>query len=263
MNPSCSLIISTYNWPEALELVLLSVLKQNIMPNEIIIADDGSEIKTQNLIRDFQKKIPIALKHVWHEDLGFRKTLILNNAFREVRSEYIIQIDGDIILHPNFIADHLEFAENNCWVNGSRVLLDPTSTKRILKSKDVALSLFTKGITNHFNAVHSRLLRNLLFSSKHLDIKKVRGCNMAFWFSDFKKINGYNEDILGWGREDSEFAARLVNNNINKKNLKFGGIEFHLYHKEESRNKLSVNDKIQEHTILNGVKVCENGYSKV
>lgn len=260
MTPSCSLIVSTYNWPEALELVLKSIMAQKRLPDEVVIADDGSTLLTQELIKKYQGIFPIPLKHVWHPDMGFTRTLILNKAIREVTSNYIIQIDGDIILHPYFIADHLDFAEINCWITGSRVLLGSEKSKEILNTKDVNLSVFSKGITNHLNAIRSPFLRELFFSTKKLDIKKVRGCNMAYWKSDFEKVNGYNEDIIGWGREDSEFAARLVNNTIYKKNLKFGGVEFHIYHPEESRDKLSVNDGIQEETISKQIKYCKNGY---
>ena len=263
MTPSsCSLIVSTYNWPEALELVLKSIMAQKRLPDEVVIADDGSTHPTLELIKKYQSIFPIPLKHVWHADMGFTRTLILNKTIREVTSDYIIQIDGDIVLHPYFIMDHLDFAEKNCWITGSRVLLDSNKSKEILDTKNVHLSVFTKGITNHLNAIRSPFLRNLLFSAKKLDIKKVRGCNMAYWKSDFEKINGYNENIIGWGREDSEFAARLVNNNIYKKSLKFGGIEFHIYHPEESRDKLSVNDSIQEETISKKIKYCKNGYNQ-
>jgi len=262
MYPSCSFIVSTYNWPEALELVLKSIMAQKRLPDEVIIADDGSAPPTRELIKKYQGILSIPLKHVWHKDDGFRKTIVLNMALREAISDYIVQIDGDIILHPYFVADHLDFAEENCWVNGSRVLLDPIKSKEILNTKNIDLSVFTNGITNHLNAIRSPFLRKLLFSGKKLDIKKVRGCNMAYWKSDFEKVNGYNEDIIGWGREDSEFAARLVNNSIYKKNLKFGGIEFHIYHPEESRDKLSANDSIQETTISRKIKYCENGYKK-
>jgi len=260
--PSCSLIVSTYNWPEALELVLKSIMAQKRLPDEVVIADDGSTAPTTELIKKYQGIFPVPLKHVWHEDKGFTRTLILNKALHEVTSNYIIQIDGDIVIHPYFIADHLDFAEKNCWITGSRVLLDQKKSKEILETKNIDLSVFTNGITNHFNAVRVPLLRKLFFSDKKLDIKKVRGCNMAYWRSDFEKVNGYNEDIIGWGREDSEFAARLVNNNIYKKNLKFGGIEFHIYHPEESRDKLSAKDSIQEITISKKIKYCENGYKK-
>ena len=114
---TCSLIIATYNWYQALELVLLSVSKQTILPDEIIIADDGSNKETKNLVEKYQKKLRTPIKHVWQEDEGFRKTKILNKSFFQAKGEYIIQIDGDIIIHSKFIEDHLKNAKKNIFLD--------------------------------------------------------------------------------------------------------------------------------------------------
>lgn len=103
--PSCTLVTPTYNWPEALELLLLSILNQTVLPNEVIIADDGSKDDTKKLIEDFQKIFPIPLIHVWHEDLKNRKPKIMNTAIAAAKYEYIIEIDGDIIMNKYFIED--------------------------------------------------------------------------------------------------------------------------------------------------------------
>lgn len=112
MHPiKCSLIISTYNWPQALELCLNSVAVQKHLPNEVIIADDGSDDKTKSLIDQLKKDFPVPLIHVWHEDKGFRKTIILNKAVHQSTCEYIIQVDGDVVLDKHFIGDHLSSTE--------------------------------------------------------------------------------------------------------------------------------------------------------
>src|SRR6478609_6191635 len=118
-----SLLIATYNWPEALNLVLKSVLRQSILPNEIIIADDGSSKETETLIESFKTRTDIPILHIWHEDKGFRLAEIRNKAIMASQFEYIIQIDGDIILHSNYIENHIRFAKKNCFMTGPRVLL--------------------------------------------------------------------------------------------------------------------------------------------
>src|SRR5690606_36898742 len=116
-----SLLISTYNWPEALELVFNSLSAQTQMPDEILVADDGSGKETTNLIENFRVETNIPLKHIWHEDEGFRRTFILNKAIAASESDYIIQIDGDCIMHKNFVEDHIKSTSENTFLFGSRV----------------------------------------------------------------------------------------------------------------------------------------------
>ena len=118
-----SLIISTYNWPEALDLCLQSSLHQVIPPDEILIADDGSDERTAKLVAQYADTAPIPIIHVWHEDNGFRLGSIRNKAIARASGDYIIQIDGDVILPPRFIQDHLSVAHPRRFVSGSRVLL--------------------------------------------------------------------------------------------------------------------------------------------
>ena len=102
-----SILVSTYNWPEALEFSLRSMFAQTILPDEIVIADDGSTQETKELIDKLRKETTIPIKHVWHEDKGFRKTIILNMAIAQITGDYILQVDGDVVLSPHFVSDHL------------------------------------------------------------------------------------------------------------------------------------------------------------
>src|SRR5687767_6249148 len=111
-----SLSIATYNWPSALELSLQSVLAQSVLPAEILIADDGSGEDTRRLIERYQVNFPVPLIHVWQPDEGFQLARIRNKAISVSKGDYILQIDGDVILHPQFIKDHIRFARRNCYV---------------------------------------------------------------------------------------------------------------------------------------------------
>lgn len=260
--PSSSLVISTYNWPQALELCLLSVLQQKILPQEVVIADDGSKVETKNLVDNFRSKFSIPIKHVWHKDDGFKKTIILNEALRNSVGEYIIQIDGDIILHPLFIKEHLISAKKKSFIRGSRTLINATTTQHVLNNKKFNINFYSKGLLNRINAFHSPILSTLMMlGSKNNSPKDVIGCNTSFWKNDFIQINGYNNEILGWGREDGELAARFINNNIQKKKLKFSAICFHLYHNTYSRDRDKINIGILNSMIENKVAYCKNGYS--
>jgi len=256
-----SLLISTYNWPEALELVLLSVLNQNILPNEVIIADDGSGDETLNLIEYFKTKFSIPLLHVWHEDDGFRKSIILNKAIAKTKGDYIIQVDGDCILHKNFVKDHLNNSAENIYLYGARVNIKQAFLKTLFATKKIQFNAFSKGINKRTRAIYNGLLGS--FSKPH-DVfsDKFRGCNTSFFKSDFIAINGYNEDFKGWGREDSELALRFHNNKLQAKRLRYVGIVFHIYHHEKSRDRLTINDEIEQNTKKNKLVWTKNGIDK-
>ncbi len=256
-----SLIITTYNRSDALELVLLSVMKQDSLPDEVIIADDGSGEETRELIERYQVLFPVPLKHCWHDDLGFRLSAIRNKAIAMAKEEYIIMIDGDMVLPSGFVADHKRHAWKGRFIQGSRVLLLKERTARMLARKEFSVSFFDGGISNRFNAMKNRLLSRI-FSYYRSGHTRVRGANLSFWRSDVLAVNGFNEDFAGWGREDSEFAVRMNNAGIRRKHIKFEGAGFHLYHPEHSRKQLPVNDAILARTIELGLQRCENGIYK-
>jgi len=256
--PNCTLVASTYNWPEALELLLLSVLNQSVLPNEVIIADDGSGEDTKNLIENFKKTFPVPLVHIWQEDLKNRKSRIMNKAIAAAKYDYIVEIDGDIILNKHFIEDHLAYAQKGHYLFGSRVNIQEKLLPELFSEKNIDFNFFSKGIKKRSRTIRIPFLMNFAKSVDKCS-KKLRGCNMSFWKEDFIKINGYNESIVGWGMEDSEMIQRLHNIAIKGKRLKYTGIVYHIYHKEQSRNNVPVNSEIENQTIKNKLTSVEKG----
>ncbi len=258
--PKVSLIVATYNWPEALKLCLASIACQSVLPDEVVIADDGSRPDTARLIERMRSQISVPVIHVWQEDIGFRLTKIRNKAIAKASYEYIIQVDGDLILHKHFVRDHLEVAEPGHFVAGSRAMINEALSVSLLKKEDHQVNAFQNGIKNRLNAIRCKPLRKLLSYRYHSDnLEKLRGCNMAFWKKDLIAANGYNEAFEGWGKEDNEIAYRLANANITKRSLKFGGVVFHLHHREQSRSLCEKNKRILLDTIESGIKRCDLG----
>ncbi len=245
--PTCSLVTPTYNWPEALELLLLSILNQTVLPNEVIIADDGSREDTKELIEKFQEKIKVPLIHIWHEDLKNRKPKIMNKAIATSKYDYIIEIDGDIIMNKFFIEDHLTFAKKGIYLFGSRVNIQEKLLTKLFSKKIIAFNLFSKGIKKRARTIRIPFLMNFAKSVEKRS-RKLRGCNMSFWKEDFVKINGFNEELVGWGIDDSEMIQRLHNIGIEGKRLKFAGIAYHIYHKEQSKSHIEINNEIEKQT---------------
>ena len=257
-----TLIITTYNWPESLFLVMESIKYQTILPDEVIIADDGSTIETKDLITKFNKGSEINIIHSWQEDVGFRVARSRNKAIFKSSGDYIVLIDGDMILHTNFVKDHIASAESGCFVQSSRVLLSEKQTKKTLAEKNINFSIFSPGLKNRKNFIHSKLL-SAIFSNKKNNLRGIRSCNMAFYRKDCININGFNNEFVGWGREDSEFVVRLMNSGLKRKNVRFNAIQFHLWHNENSRLSLERNDAMLEDAINNCIQWCENGINSI
>ena len=228
-----SLVISTYNSPDMLRLSLMSVAAQTRMPFEVIIADDGSSDATRHLIEAAAEVFPCPLKHAWQEDRGFRLAESRNNALRMCKGDYVVFIDGDIIMERHFIADHERLAERGFFVIGSRTKLSPSASGRLLSKKSIDVHWYSRGVGSRLNALYLPCLtpftKNLYASRKD----KGRGCNMAMFLDDLKAVNGFDSGMVGYGLEDTDILLRLFNFGLRRKFAKFQAIEFHLYHKEK------------------------------
>ena len=121
-----------------------SIFNQSVLPDEILIADDGSGEETRKLIEQLKRESPVPVRHVWHPDRGFRVGAIRNKAIHQAHGDYIIQIDGDIVVHPNFVADHIRFARRGSYVTGSRVVLTEEYTQHVFDTGNIHISLFAK-----------------------------------------------------------------------------------------------------------------------
>lgn len=260
-----ALIITTYNRANALALVLKSVMNQSILPDEIIVVDDGSTDNTREVVSDFQKFHFSNLDFISIEHKNFRAALLRNEGIRNTSSDYLIFIDGDMILHRHFIKSHIKHAEKGRFLQGHRSMLSESKTKNIILSGNIKLSFFSDGLSNRKNSVHSFFLSELSSASKS-NLKGIRTCNFSCYRTDAELVNGFDEDFVGWGREDSEFAARLINNGIQRFNLRFCAVQFHLDHLNNNKTiagkLLEENDKRLQDTILLKKKYCKNGLKK-
>ena len=257
----CSLIITTYNRPEALELVLLSVERQTVLPEEVIIADDGSDDKTQAVINNFQSNKILNIQHSWQEDKGFRAAKSRNKALSISTQEYIVLIDGDMVLHTHFIEDHLKHAQKGFVIQGKRSLLTKERTDLAINNQTTYFYFLDNGLKNQKNSLYSNQLSRI-FSAKKTHLKGIKTCNMSFFKSDCISVNGFNENFEGWGREDSEFVVRLFNYGVFRKTLRFKAIQYHLFHHESSRGRLHGNDAILQYSIANRLNWCDDGINK-
>ena len=252
-----SLIITTYNWKEALDAVLKSVIRQTRLPDEVIIADDGSRDDTAELIKSWKTSFPVPLIHSWQEDTGFRLAMSRNRAIAKASGEFLIMIDGDMVLSDRFVESYEKSARKGWFIQGGRVITNEVCRDRIIK-QGYRPGFFSAGIRNRKNAI-SNIVLSKIFSFERNNDKATRGCSMAFWKDDVVDVNGFDNRFVGWGREDSEFVLRMLHSGKRRLYLKFAAVAFHLYHNENTRDSLPENDKLLEDTSVNKIKVAPDG----
>jgi glycosyltransferase involved in cell wall biosynthesis len=256
-----SLIVSTYNWPDALNVCLLSIKNQTTFPTEVIIADDGSTAETKLLIDKFRLEFPVPLIHIWHQDLGFRKSLILNQAIKAASGKYIVQVDGDVILDKHFVADHASVAETAFFVRGTRAHISEEVVQEVTRKEKINFNYLSANLVHRFNALRLPQL-SFLMEKKSRTSNSVRGSNLAFWKSDFVNVNGYDNELTGWGHEDEELAARFINVGVWKKAVKFKCIQYHLAHQATCYAQKPLHIEAVGNTHQQKLKACINGIAQ-
>ena len=256
-----SLIIATYNWKEALALVLATVRSQTTLPGEVLIADDGSRDDTRECIAREAATFPVPLRHCWQEDRGFRKGRILNEAMARAAGDYLIAVDGDMLLHPRFVHSHMRFARRGWYIQGSRMMLGERATARTLAAGRRVAGPLSTDVRNRVNGIHAPLL-SVFSRGERGPIYRTRGCNISFWRDDIVRVNGYNEDMEGWGREDTELVARLMNSGVRRRNLKFAAVSYHLHHRARATDSDAANFELVLNVVRDGVTRCEHGVDR-
>jgi glycosyltransferase involved in cell wall biosynthesis len=251
-----SLIIATFNKPKYLSHCLKSIAKLERLPDEVIVADDGSGIETKQLIEKFSEQLPVPLIHEWQEDKGYRLARSRNNGLLKSKGDYLIFIDDDLILHPKFITDHRNNAKKGCFYCGTRVRLGPAKTIDIMENHRNKVLYWEADIRSRLNTLRIPFLHHIITGPGYT-YKRLRGCHMAFWKSDLIKINGFDERFITYGREDSDIAMRMMHAGIKRINLKWAAICYHLHH--PSPDSASANDSILFETIRNKTVVASIG----
>jgi glycosyltransferase involved in cell wall biosynthesis len=245
-----SVIVTTYNREDALDTVLRSLALQSDRDFEVIVADDGSGPATAKLIDAWKTKIAHRVEHVWHTDHGFRAAEIRNLAILAARGAYCIFLDGDCIVRRDFVAIHRRLADPGWFVTGNRILLSSELTTRVLRENltpetwGPARWLVERGRAG-INRL-SALLRLPLGPLRRLRQKTWRGarsCNLAIWRVDLDRVDGFDANYSGWGKEDSDIIVRLLHAGVRRKDGVFATGVIHLWHAEADRSGLSENER--------------------
>jgi glycosyltransferase involved in cell wall biosynthesis len=247
-------VLTTYNNPRSLALCLESVARQWVACDSICIADDGSGLETKAVVDAFAAARPhLRVRHLWHEDRGFQKCAILNKAIASSEADFLVFIDGDVLIHPCFVARHFELARRGRYATGSLIRLDAEATAAVTVDLVATGRVFEREWLRH-NRAFDRVATWLKsapcpkpFSNflEHVwpTRRSLCGANWSAWRDDILKVNGFDETIT-YGGLDKELGDRMANAGVPGRHLRFSAPLVHLDHsrpyadtKKKKRNK--------------------------
>ncbi|MCY4162591.1 MAG: glycosyltransferase family 2 protein [Flavobacteriaceae bacterium] len=251
-----SVIITTYQSPEWLEKVICGYLNQTHRDFELIVADDGSDAITAQVVEKYLGN-GIPIKHVWQADKGFRKTKILNKAIVKAHYDYLVFSDGDCIPRKDFLSVHAADATKGRFLSGGYIKL-PMSTSQAITLRDIQSNRSFSNVWLISNGIYNpKLLLKLLIPKYASPIANRltptkptwNGHNSSGWKEDIIKTNGFDER-MEYGGLDRELGERLENAGIKGKCIRYRAICIHLDHKRDyKRSKaMELNNKIRHQT---------------
>lgn len=266
-----SVIISTYNQPEWLRKVLHGYRFQTFKDFEILIADDGSDERTTEVIEAFQQTTDFPVRRIWHADDGYRRQTILNQTLLEAEHEYIIMTDGDCIPRADFLAIHAEQARPKHFLSGGYCKL-PLDLSQHLSLDDIEngnafdVGYLRKHQLKEFSPTFKIGLPVGLapFIDKVTPTKATwNNCNASGWKADLIAVNGFNEEMQ-YGGADRELGERLANYGVTGLQIRYQAIVLHLDHKRgyKTPETMKKNQAIRDEVIGTRSVWCPHGIYK-
>ncbi|WP_427912224.1 glycosyltransferase [Ramlibacter sp. MMS24-I3-19] len=262
-------VVLTYNRSDALLAVLRALAPQCDAGDTVVVADDGSRPEHVQKLRERLPRFACPVRHVWHPDVGFTAARSRNLGALHAKSDYVVFLDGDCIPSPHFAAAHRALAQDRCFVNGSRVLLDATLSRRIEAGEVDAMSLGAGDWLRLRMAGHINKLAHLVRwdaapgrLQRRFRWKGIRSANFGAWMRDLRVVNGFDESFSGWGHEDADLVLRLHHAGVMRKNGYLATEVFHLWHAEHARDSEAHNRRRVEERMRSGTVRAEVGLAE-
>jgi len=208
--PHVSVILSIFDQPNAFTFSLLGYRRQTFKDFELIVADDGSDTETRQIVEEFRRAADVPVRHVWQENKGYRRARIANTAVRESQGEIVLLSDGDCIPHRDFVRAHAERGGPGRFCVGGYVRLSPEASRTLTRDSVLAgdfESHMTSSDRWRFRVTHWKGLWGVLWGNPHKP--KVYGCNISAGRDVYYGVNGYDENFDGFGKEDSDLRNRF------------------------------------------------------
>ena len=234
MAKQISVIVITYNRPENLERVLVSIAKQEGVDGkfELIVSDDGSTDHTPSVVKQFGKSVDFPVRFVTHPDRGFELSRTRNDGVRASEGDFILLIDGDCAVPPDHVATHFN---ERCKgvVRGleTPVWLTEEQSSRV-DLENIEDGTFLKEITWRQRCeLRKRAFRSSFYSLiRHPRKPRLLGGNMGLFREDYERVNGCDERFVGWGHEDDDLNSRMRSVGMRLKSIIGKTYTCHLWH---------------------------------
>ena len=233
-----SVITTIYNRPEHLRLLTVALRAQTRVPDELIVADDGSDAATVAALARFLPACGIPAQVVRQEKDGYRLAAARNLAIRAATGDYLLFLDCDIVPLPDAVAVHERLAERRRLLCGHRALLDETATQALFAALpapaaadwEVAWSVADQTELEEAARLfaHHAALRRWHLARAHKP--KLIGCHFSLFREDAERVNGFDENFVGWGYEDDDFARRLYKAGVEPLSVIRAARALHLWH---------------------------------
>jgi glycosyltransferase involved in cell wall biosynthesis len=256
-----SVVIPTHRSAEPLELVLLGLRRQRLVPHEVIVAEGEENPATAAAVRAAAAGFPCRILHVRDGAERPQRSRTRNLGIAATSGDYVVFLDGDMVPTPWFLHDHASFARRGAFAAGSRVTTTEAGARRMIERREVDPGLLAPGLARRRYLLRCAPLRALL-ARPRADTRGMKSCNLGFWRDDLERLNGFDESMTGWGREDGELAHRAYHAGLVRRNLRFGAVAIHLWHPSAAPPRDNPNDAIEANTVAQRLVRCEQGLDR-
>jgi glycosyltransferase involved in cell wall biosynthesis len=239
-----------------LELVLLSVMRQSVLPDEVIIALSLADEETRQLVRSFQSIFPVALHLHFPEEGGSSFAATHQKAIDEAKNEYLILVEGDLMLPRNFVQGHKRGAWKGNFLQGSCVSLNQQKTEELVREKRTTVSFRESGLRHCWSTIESSFLSRL-FSVYKKGLRKDHPLNLSCWKEDLlsaRPIQGEPEELV-------DLFERMEVFGLKRKRLKFSGLGYQLYNAESEKKSTTPGGGISPAFKREGTKLKVSGFT--
>ncbi len=212
---SVSVVVTTYNSPATLRFVLLGLVRQTLLPVEVLVADDGSDRATADELALLAPDVPFTLIHLWQPHDGFRAARSRNNGIFRARGDILAFLDQDTIPHARWLETHVTGLGPGQVSLGDVILLSSSDASR-LSEPVIRQGRFEKfhsfGNRRRLAWLHWRYLVYAWLRGHGMAVKskpRLRSSNFAIQAAPLREVNGFDEAYVGWGQEDDDLGRRL------------------------------------------------------